>query len=101
MKRQISQQEINEIKIKVSKYLNIILTIVSISVVIISIFLLAGNVISGKQAGVIIPAALLVYLIMGVLSNRFETRKAVMAIYITLISICAIVLFIFIVLNMV
>lgn len=99
MKKKISQQEINILKLKISKYINIVLTIISITVVIISMFLLAGNIISGKAAGIIIPAALLVYLIMGVLSNRYENRKVVMAIYITLISICAIILFIFIIIN--
>ncbi len=84
------------IKGKISKVVNIILSIISIIVVIITAFLCALNKIEFVKAGIIIPLALMVYLFMGVLSliGTKENRKPVMVIYITAISICGVLLFI-------
>lgn len=82
------------LRAKISKYVNVALTIISMIVVIIAAFLLATKNISGVVAGLIIPGALMVYLLMGVLSNRYEDRRPVMIIYIVLLSICAVAFFI-------
>ncbi len=87
-------EEMALLKYKVNRALNIIITILSVVVIIICAFLVSYGKIDKGTAGVIIPLALIVYLVMGVLSNRYEKRKTVMIIYIVLITICALVFFI-------
>ncbi|MCR5705996.1 MAG: hypothetical protein K6G48_04310 [Acholeplasmatales bacterium] len=84
------------IKGKLSKILNVIVSVVSIIVSIITAFLYAAGKVEMTTAGIIIPAALLIYLVMGVLTlvGSNEKRKSVMIIYIIGISICAVILFI-------
>jgi len=84
------------IKAKLSKIFNVIVSITAIIVSIVTAFLCAAGSIEPAIAGIIIPAALLIYLVMGVLTlvGTNETRKSVMIIYIIGISLCAVILFI-------
>lgn len=86
-------EDVALLKYKLNKFFNIFFTIASVIVVIVCAFLLSYGKISKGTAGIIIPLALIVYLFMGVLSNRYEKRKPVMIIYIVLMVICIIVLF--------
>jgi hypothetical protein len=84
------------IKAKLSKIFNVVVSITAIIVSIVTAFLCAAGSIEPAIAGIIIPAALLIYLVMGVLTlvGTNETRKSVMIIYIIGISLCAVILFI-------
>ncbi len=84
------------IKAKLSKIFNVLVSITAIIVSIVTAFLCAAGSIEPAIAGIIIPAALLIYLVMGVLTlvGTNETRKSVMIIYIIGISLCAVILFI-------
>ena len=84
------------IKTKLSKIFNVVVSITAIIVSIVTAFLCAAGSIEPAIAGIIIPAALLIYLVMGVLTlvGTNETRKSVMIIYIIGISLCAVILFI-------
>ena len=84
------------IKAKLSKIFNVVVSITAIIVSIVTAFLCAAGSIEPAIAGIIIPAALLIYLVMGVLTlvGTNETRKSVMMIYIIGISLCAVILFI-------
>lgn len=92
MFRPRSNQEMAELRLQVNKVVNITITILSIAVVVLSAFLLAMNIISGEAAGIIIPIGILVYLLMGMLSNWGEKRKPVLLIYAVCMILCAIVL---------
>ena len=92
----MKQEEINEkliLKAKISRIVNITLTILSVVVMIITAFLFATNVISKGVAGLLIPGSLAVYLLMGVLSNINEKRKSVMILYIVLLSLSILVFY--------
>lgn len=84
------------IKDKIYKWANVIISIACIIVAVVTAFLCALKAIDLKTAGVIIPAAMLIYLVMGLLSliHTEEKRKTVMIIYIVGISLCAVLLFI-------
>ena len=84
------------IKAKLSKIFNVVVSITAIIVSIVTALLCAAGSIEPAIAGIIIPAALLIYLVMGVLTlvGTNETRKSVMIIYIIGISLCAVILFI-------
>ncbi len=84
------------IKAKLSKIFNVVVSITAVIVSIVTAFLCAAGNIEPAIAGIIIPAALLIYLVMGVLTlvGTNETRKSVMIIYIIGISLCAVILFI-------
>ena len=80
------------IKAKISRVLNVIISIVSMIVCIVTAFVYAAGHMKMTTAGMIIPGALLVYLVMGLLTLVYsnEKRKSVMIIYIVGISLCAI-----------
>ncbi len=97
MKRRITKEEYENavrIRAKIANIVNISLTLISIVVILVSVFLAMFNVMSYTVMGVIVPLALIVYLAMGVISQKNDSRKSVMIVYIVLISICAIVFFV-------
>lgn len=95
-KRQITKEEYeNAIKVrrKISSTINITITVISLVAAILSALAAVAGVISYDLMSVIMPGAMALYLVMGVLSIKEESRKSVMIIYIVAISICVIVFF--------
>lgn len=93
-KRQITKEEYENavrIRAKIHKIVNITITIISIVVAIVSMLLAMMGIISYALMGVIVPLALAIYLLMGVLVAHNDQRKGVMIFYIIMISICLIV----------
>ncbi|MGM9972287.1 MAG: hypothetical protein ACI35W_07750 [Anaeroplasmataceae bacterium] len=93
-KRQITKEEYENavrIRAKIHKIVNITITIISIVVALVAMLLAVMGIISFAIMGVIVPLALAIYLLMGVLVAHNDQRKGVMIFYIIMISICLIV----------
>lgn len=89
----VSNQEVIIVRGKVAKFINIILTIASIAIVVVVAFLFALNKIEPMLVGVLVPLALIVYVIMGIISSVSENRKTPIIIYSVVLVICVLVLF--------